>query len=110
MAIHHAAPGERIDLHPHDGGGERPGSVALIRDEHFEVFRLVMEKGKELPEHEVASLVTIQCLRGRVQVTMPGRDEVLPAGTMIYLASGERHGLRALEDSSVLVTMLVARE
>jgi len=110
MAIHHAAPGERIDLYPSDGGGEQPGSVALIRDEHFEVFRLVMEEGKELPQHEVASLVTIQCLRGRVQVSMAGREEVLPGGTMIYLAGGERHGLRALEDSCVLVTMLVARE
>ncbi|HXS51709.1 MAG TPA: cupin domain-containing protein [Usitatibacter sp.] len=110
MAIHHAAPGERIELYPKDGGEEPPGSVALIRDEHFEVFRLVMEQGKQLPEHEHASLITIQCLRGRVQVTMPGREEVLSAGTMIYLASGERHGLHALEDSSVLVTMLVARE
>ncbi len=110
MAIPHAAPGERIDLHPDDGGGERPGSVALIRDEHFEVFRLVMEAGKALPEHEVASLITIQCLRGRVRVAMRGREEVLPGGSMMYLGSGEPHALEALEDSSVLVTMLVARE
>jgi quercetin dioxygenase-like cupin family protein len=110
MAIHHAAPGERIDLFPDDGGGERPESVALIRHEHFEVFRLALEAGKELPRHEHASLVTIQCLSGRVQVTMPGKKEVLPGGTMLYLASGEPHGLRALEDSAVLVTMLVARE
>jgi len=110
MALHHAAPGERIDLHPNDAGGEPPGSVALIRDEHFEVFRLVMEAGKALPDHEVASLVTIQCLRGRVKVTTPAREEILPAGSMMYLAGGARHGLEALEDSSVLVTMLVARE
>jgi quercetin dioxygenase-like cupin family protein len=110
MAIPHAAPGERIDLYPHDGGSEQPGSVALIRDEHFEVFRLVMEAGKELPEHEVASLITIQCLRGRVKATMGGREEILPGGSMIYLSSGERHGLAAIEDSVVLVTMLVARE
>ncbi len=109
MAVHHAAPGERIDLHSNDADGEPPGSVALIRDEHFEVFRLVMEAGKALAEHEVASLVTIQCLRGRVKVTMPGREAILPGGSMVYLAGGERHGLEALEDSSVLVTMLVAR-
>ena len=56
------------------------------------------------------SLVTIQCLRGRVKVAMDGRDEILPGGSMMYLASGERHALRAMEDSSILVTMLVARE
>ena len=110
MAIHHAAPGERIDLHPNDGGGELPGSVALIRDEHFEVFRLVMEAGKELPVHEVPSLITIQCLRGRVQVSAHRRAQVLPAGHLMYLTGGEPHAVKALEDSSILVTMLVARE
>ncbi len=109
MAIQHAQPGEVIPLFPAQGG-ERPGSVALVRDEHFEVFRLVMEAGKELPAHEVPSLVTIQCLRGRVQVTVEGQPVALPAGHLMYLAGGDRHGVKALEDASILVTMLVARE
>jgi quercetin dioxygenase-like cupin family protein len=110
VATQHAQSGEIIPLFPVEQGGERPGSVALVRDQHFEVFRLVMEAGKELPVHEVPSLITIQCLRGRVEVDAHRRAQVLPAGHLMYLAGGERHGVKALEDSSILVTMLVARE
>jgi len=110
MATLHATSGEPVNLFPAEGSAERPGSVALVRDEHFEVFRLVMEAGKELPEHEVASLITIQCLRGRVQVSAHGRSQALAGGYLMYLASGVPHAVKALEDSSILVTMLVARE
>ena len=110
MATNHAASGQPINLFPADGPGERSGSAALVRDEHFEVFRLVMESGKELPEHEVPSLITIQCLRGRVEVKAHGRPQVLPGGYMMYLGGGEPHSLKALEDSSILVTMRVRRE
>src|SRR5690348_16942516 len=106
MAIPHAAPGEPIDLFSRRG----PASAALVRDEHFEVFRLAMEAGKELPEHELASLSTIQCLRGRIEVRAQGRVEALPAGHMMYLASCELRTICAVEDSLVLVTMRVKRE
>jgi quercetin dioxygenase-like cupin family protein len=106
MAMPHAAPGEPIDLFSRLG----PGSLALVRDEHFEVFRLAMEAGKELPEHELASLSTIQCLRGRIEVRAQGRVEALPSGYMMYLGSCEPRTIRALEDSSILVTMRVTRE
>ena len=110
MATLHATSGEPINLFPAEDSPERPGSVALVRDEHFEVFRLVMETGKELPEHEVASLITVQCLRGRVQVSVHGRSRTLAGGYLMYIAGGAPHALKALEDSSILVTMLVARE
>ena len=105
MAIPHAASGDPIDLFSRDG----PGSVALVRDDHFEVFRLAMEPGKELPEHQLASLSTIQCLRGRVEVDAQGRTQAMPAGTMMYLESCEPRTIRAVEDSSILVTMRVKR-
>jgi hypothetical protein len=38
------------------------------------------------------------------------RSQVMHAGQMAYLAAGEPHALKAMEDSSVLVTMLVRRE
>jgi quercetin dioxygenase-like cupin family protein len=106
MAVPHAAPAEPIDLFSSEG----PGSIALVRDEHFEVFRLAMETGKQLPEHELASLSTIQCLRGRIEVRAQGRAEALPAGYLMYLGSCEPRAIRALEDSLILVTMRVKRE
>lgn len=105
MAIPHAASGELIDLLAGDG----PASLALVRNEHFEVFRLAMEAGKELPEHAVPSLITIQCLSGRVELKAHGRTQVMPAGSLVYLSSGVAHALKALVGSRVLVTMLVSR-
>ncbi len=105
MAIPHAKSGELIDLMAGDG----PASLALVRDEHFEVYRLAMEAGKELPEHSVASLVTIQCLTGRVELVAHGRTQQMRAGTLVYLAGGVPHALRAREDSRLLVTQLVSR-
>ena len=109
MAIPHAASGELIDL-SFPGPAPEAGSVTLVRDERFEIFRLEMPAGKALPEHEVPSLITIQCLRGRVEVSAHGRSQAMPAGFMMYIAGGEPHGVRALEDSSILVTMRVNRE
>ena len=105
MAMTHAAPGELIDLFSEKG----PDSIALIRDEHFEVFRLGMEAGKKLPEHQLASLSTIQCLRGRVEVEAQGRVQAMAAGFMMYLESCEPRTIRAVENSSILVTMRVKR-
>jgi quercetin dioxygenase-like cupin family protein len=105
MAMTHAAPGELIDLFSHEG----PDSVALIRDEHFEVFRLGMKTGKTLPEHQLASLSTIQCLRGRIEIEAQGRTQAMATGCMMYLESCEPRTIRALQDSSILVTMRVKR-
>lgn len=68
-----------------------------------------MPTGKELPEHQVASAITLQCLQGMVEVVAHGRSQAMRAGTMMYLAGGEPHAVKALEDSSLLVTLLVKR-
>ena len=109
MATTHAASGELIDLHPLPRGGEASGSQTLVRTDHVDVFRLSMPAGKELPEHKVASVITIQCLEGEVEVVAHDRSQAMRAGTMVYLSGGEPHAVRALEDSSILVTLLVNR-
>ena len=57
----------------------------------------------------MSSVSTIQCLEGAVEIAIDGRSRTMRAGNMLYLSIGEPHALTALEDSSVLVTMLVGR-
>ena len=109
MATTHAASGELIDLHPLARAGQASESQTLVRTDHVEVFRLTMPRGKELPEHKVASVITMQCLEGKVEIVARGRAQAMPAGTMMYLAGAEPHSVKALEDSSLLVTLLVNR-
>jgi quercetin dioxygenase-like cupin family protein len=109
MATTHAASGELIDLHLSAAAGQVSESQTLVRTDHVEVFRLTMAPGKELPQHRVASAITMQCLEGKVEVVAHGRTQSMPAGTMMYLAGSEPHSVRAVENSSLLVTLLVNR-
>jgi quercetin dioxygenase-like cupin family protein len=110
MATRHAKSGELIDLHPAVPLGDDSTSDTLVRSDHLEVFRLSLPAGKVLPPHAVPSFITVQCLAGRVEFTAHGTTRTLTAGTMLFLDGGESHALRALEDSSILVTLRVNRK
>lgn len=113
MAIHHANSGELIDIRPLGSALRQAISTTLIRSDHLEVFRLVLPAGELVPDHklprvcQMPSEVTIQCLEGAIEIELGPRSQVINAGRMLYLASGEPHALKAIEDSCVLVTMLV---
>lgn len=107
MAIHHARPGELIDLArwPHDV--EDGKSHTLISAEGLTVARLALKKGKEIPEHSVPSPVTIQCLSGEVELITSRARQMLIAGQMLYLPADDPHALTAVEDTVLLLTMVV---
>ena len=109
MAIPHASPGELIDVRPlgeklRDARGE-----TLIRTDHLEAFRLVLPCGKVLPMHRASGLMIVQCLEGVIEFEARGLLQRLTTGTMLYLPEGEPHALKALEDSSLLVTVVLRR-
>jgi quercetin dioxygenase-like cupin family protein len=109
MSIPHAASGELIDLTPpHEHAGDTV-SKTLVRADHIQVFRLVLPAGKFLQEHEAAGSMTIQCLEGAVELDAHGRKQTLGPGTLVYLDDGQPHAVRALEDTSLLITMLLHR-
>jgi len=109
MAIPHAASGELIDVRPLGEKLSQTSSSTLVRADHLEVFRLVLPVGKVAPEHKASGAITIQCLEGAVELEAGGRTQNLRAGSMVYLADAQPHAVRALEDSSLLVTMLLRR-
>ncbi|HEX5443558.1 MAG TPA: hypothetical protein VFW87_07005 [Pirellulales bacterium] len=51
--------------------------------------------------------ITVQCLEGRIVFEADGTPHELAAGQMLYLAGGATHALRGIDDSSVLVTILL---
>lgn len=106
MALHHATPGEIVDVRPL--GGELRDSVntTLLRSEHLQVFRVVLLKDEEFSDHAVPGEITVQCLEGLIDFRI-GKDEVkrLAAGQLLYLDGGRPHALTALENASVLVTI-----
>jgi len=69
----------------------------------------VLPAGKAAPDHKAAGAITIQCLEGAAELEAHGRTQILHAGSMVYLSDAEPHGVKALEDSSLLVTILLRR-
>jgi quercetin dioxygenase-like cupin family protein len=107
IAITHAQSGQVIDIRPLGEGLARSLTTTLVKTDRLEVIRLVVPAGKEIPPHQVAGEITVQCLEGRVAFTAGGTTRELAAGQMLYLAGHEPHSLRGLEDASVLVTILL---
>lgn len=110
MATAHAASGELIDIRPFGPALPHVASETLVRADHLEVFRLVLLAGRSLPGHDHPRVITIQCIEGRIDLIADGKSLPMHAGSMVYLSGGTPHELRAVEDSSLLVTLLVRRE
>ncbi len=69
---------------------------------------LALLEGHELSDHESPGEATLQVLSGRVRLTAPGGDAEVDAGELIVIPD-QRHGLLAVEDSVVLLTVVSAR-
>jgi quercetin dioxygenase-like cupin family protein len=107
MAIHHASSGELIDIRPLNDALKTTPKTASFKSSHLEVSRTVLRAGKDVPPHEVVGEMTVQCLEGWVELAAAGTTQLMRAGDLICLAGGETHALKAIEDSSVLITMLL---
>lgn len=106
MSLHHAVSGEVIDIRPLGDQLPQSESTALMRSAEFEVMRLVLPAGKSVPEHHVPGELTVQCLEGTVEMQAHERQIVLQPGQLVYLAGNVPYAFRALENASVLMTML----
>jgi len=107
MAIHHAAPGEVIDVRPL---GEKLASAqtsTLLKTNSLEVIRLVLPQGKEIATHAVSGEITLHCIEGKAAIASTGKACELVSGSMLYLTAGDPHSVRAVEDSTLLVTILL---
>ena len=108
MSIQHAIPGEVIQL-PLWAALCSSKTMTLAKTADLELIRLVLPAGKEIPTHKAPGQITVQCLEGRVAFTAEGKTEELTAGQLLYLAAGEPHAVKGIDDSSLLVTLLLGR-
>lgn len=110
MAIPHAGPGEVIDVKPLGAKIADTKTSTLLKTDLLEVLRMVLPAGKKIAEHRAPSEITVQCLEGHVKFTSGGRSHDLTAGSLLYLSDTEPHALEAMQDSSVLVTLLLKKK
>ncbi len=107
MSLPHAASGDLITIAPLGDQLENAVSTAFLKTNHLEVMRLVLQAGKSMPEHWVEGELTLQCLEGAVEIEAHGRRQALRPGQLVYLAPREPHAIHAVENASVLMTVLL---
>lgn len=110
MSLPHATSGQVINIRPLSGKLRESVSIALFKASELEVMRLVLEAGKEIPEHSVPGEITILCLEGVIELRAHGQTQPLRQGEMMYLAGNQPYSIRAMEDVSVLMTVSLRRE
>lgn len=106
MALNHAKPGEVVDLRPLGEELKSARTAAIVKSQFFEAVRLIVRAGKEIPPHQVPGNITLHCLEGRVVLGLATSTLELSAGEWVYLAGGEPHSVKGVEDSSLLLTIL----
>lgn len=105
MAIPHAASGDVIDVGPLGAPLATTRSYALFKSGDLELIRIVLLAGDVMPPHTVAGEITLQCIEGRIAFTCDAGVRELAAGQLVHVAGRELHGLRGMEDASLLLTI-----
>lgn len=107
MSIPHANPGEVVDVRPLGPTLATTTTRALVKATAFDVIRMVVPAGKEIPTHTAKGEIIVQCLEGKIAFTACGKTHELEAGHLLYLPTGEPHSLRGVEDGSLLLTVVL---
>lgn len=81
-------------------------SERLLSTGAVELVRLVVPAGRRIPSHRAAGEITVQCLEGHVAFEHEGTVRDLRPGDLVHLCPQESHAVTAIEDSSVLVTLV----
>jgi len=108
MAQKHAQSGQVVSVHPLGELVSSAKTTAILKAEQLEVARIVLPAGKEFTEHKAPGEITVHCIEGRIEFRTPGALQVLGPGDLIHLRREEPHALRAITDSSALLTLCIA--
>jgi quercetin dioxygenase-like cupin family protein len=109
MAIPHSAPGDLIDVRPLGSALASARTHALFKSDDLELIRIVLAAGQDLPMRTVAGEITLQCIEGSADVSYNAGVRRLEAGQLMLLSGGDMHGLRGVQDTSLLLTIALKR-
>jgi len=109
MSIQHARSGEVIQL-TLGSALSSSKTTTLLKTADLELIRLILPAGKEIPSHKAPGEITVQCLEGRVAFIAEGKTQELTPGQLLYLDASLPHAVKGIEDSALLVTLLLGKK
>jgi quercetin dioxygenase-like cupin family protein len=77
----------------------------LVRTRDQRLVLMILDRGANIPVHHTDTALTIQALDGRVIVTMFESSFDLGPGQLLAIERDVPHGVVAIEDTAVLLTL-----
>ncbi len=105
MALQHAHPGQVIDIAPLGAALRESTTHAIVKTGALELIRVVLRAGEALPPHQVRGEATLACIEGAAEVNIAGMICQLHPGQLVLLPAQVQHAVRALTDTSLLLTL-----
>jgi quercetin dioxygenase-like cupin family protein len=79
----------------------------LIKQGPLRITLVALKRGTVLPSHQVAGPVSIQTVRGSLEVVAGDKKVEVPQGGLLALAPSVAHTARALRDCAILITVVM---
>jgi hypothetical protein len=111
MATHHAAAGEVVDLETWANDLPAEKSKVITKTRGLELARLVIGAGVDMHHADYCSVpgaVVIHCIEGEVLLKTSTAQVALRPGQLAYLDGGTEHALAGIDDSVVLLTIVLS--
>jgi quercetin dioxygenase-like cupin family protein len=105
MALQHSASGDITSVRPLGADLQSTTTHTILKAAQLELIRIVLLAGKEMREHKVPGEITVQCIEGCIEFRALGKSLTLRPSDLVHLQGSELHALKAIEDSSVLLTI-----
>ncbi|HYI14853.1 MAG TPA: cupin domain-containing protein [Thermomicrobiales bacterium] len=80
-------------------------SEILVKTDDLRVLLVTMREGATLAEHSAPGTITIHVIAGEMVVEADGATHELDAGSLVSLAAGVRHSVRARSSGAFLLTI-----
>ncbi|MHC4787220.1 MAG: cupin domain-containing protein [Planctomycetota bacterium] len=81
--------------------------TVLVEHDNLRIIQFAIPGGARIPRYEAHGIIILHCLAGRVSVTAMDQSRVLRSGQLLHLAVREAFSVGALEDASLLATIII---
>jgi quercetin dioxygenase-like cupin family protein len=98
-------PAEIHRLHAETTWSTGQNARTLIKYDDFRVVLIALAKEARMQEHKADGRISIHVVSGHIQLRALGRTFSLRPGGLLALDHGIAHGVHALEESALLLTI-----
>ena len=83
--------------------------IPLVKTPQVEVIQLIVPAGRDVPTHQAQGELIVHCLEGRIALSALGKVYDLTPAQLLHLSIDEPFSIRAIDNASVLVTLIAAK-